>query len=226
MTHWITVISFIALLVTGVEILISHPRFYWGEVGNSRTPPLFKIPIPSSRATVPTDYRYVLPDQNGWSRYLHFEAAWALVLTGVFYLIAGLSTRHFRKDLFPSSKAMTWRAFRSVIAKHLRLAPPQNEAESRSYNVLQRVTYLLVIFFLFPLVIWTGLAMSPAFNAAMPWVVNSLGGRQSARTLHFFVSVSLVLFLLVHVAMVLLSGFARRMREMITGGPALPEERT
>jgi Prokaryotic cytochrome b561 len=69
-THWITVISFVALLVTGVEILISHPRFYWGEVGNSLTRPLFQIPIPSSRATVPTSYGYVLPDQNGWSRYL------------------------------------------------------------------------------------------------------------------------------------------------------------
>ena len=224
-THWITVISFIALLVTGVEILISHPRFYWGEVGNSRTPPLFKIPIPSSRATVPTGYGYVLPDQNGWSRYLHFEAAWALVLTGLVYVISGLWTRHFRKNLFPAPADRTWRAFRSVIAKHLRLAPP-DEADSRSYNVLQRVTYLLVIFVLVPLVIWTGLAMSPGFNAAVPWAVNSLGGRQSARTLHFFVSISLVLFLVLHVAMVVLTGFASRMREMITGLAAAPKDRT
>lgn len=81
-THWITVISFVALLVTCVEILISHPRFYWGEVGNSLNPPRFQIPISSSRATVPTGYGYVLPDQNGWSRYLHFQGAWALVLMG------------------------------------------------------------------------------------------------------------------------------------------------
>ena len=224
-THWITVISFGALLVTGVEILISHPRFYWGEVGNSGTPPLFQIPIPSSRETVPTGYGYVLPDQNGWSRYLHFEAAWALVLTGLVYVISGLWTRHFRKNLFPAPADRTWRAFRRVIAKHLRLAPP-DEADSRSYNVLQRATYLLVIFVLAPLVIWSGLAMSPGFNAAVPWAVNSLGGRQSARTLHFFVSVSLVLFLIVHVAMVVLTGFASRMREMITGLAAVPEERT
>src|SRR5438270_1644502 len=85
-THWITVISFLVLLVTGVEILISHPRFYWGEVGNLRTPPLFMIPIPSSRATVPTGYGYVLPAQNGWSGYLHAEAARALVLTGPLYI--------------------------------------------------------------------------------------------------------------------------------------------
>jgi thiosulfate reductase cytochrome b subunit len=224
-THWITVISFVALLVTGVEILISHPRFYWGEVGNSRTPALFRIPIPSSRATVPTGYGYVLPDQNGWSRYLHFEAAWALVLTGLVYVISSLWTHHFRKNLFPAPADRTWRAFRSVIAKHLRRAPP-DEADLRSYNVLQRVTYLLVIFVLVPLVIWTGLAMSPGFNAAMPWAVNFLGGRQSARTLHFFVSISLVLFLLIHVAMVVLTEFASRMREMITGLAAVPEERT
>jgi thiosulfate reductase cytochrome b subunit len=224
-THWITVISFLALLVTGVEIVISHPRFYWGEAGNSLTPPLFKIPIPSSRATVPTGYGYVLPDQNGWSRYLHFQAAWALVLTGVVYLIYGLWTRHFRKNLFPAPPDRTWRAFRNVIAKHLRLAPP-DEADARTYNALQRVTYLIVIFVLFPLVIWTGLAMSPGFNSAVPWAVNSLGGRQSARTLHFLVSISLVLFLIVHVVMVVLTGFAIRMREMITGIAALPQERT
>jgi thiosulfate reductase cytochrome b subunit len=224
-THWITVISFVALLVTGVEILISHPRFYWGEVGHSRTPPLFQIPIPSSRATVPTGYGYVLPDQNGWSRSLHFEAAWALVLTGLVYVLYGLWTRHFRKNLFPAPADRTWSAFRRVIAKHLRLAPP-DEADSHSYNVLQRVTYLLVIFVLVPLVIWTGLAMSAGFTAAVPWAVNSLGGRQSARTLHFFVSVSLVLFLLVHFAMVVLTGFASRMREMITGLGSVPQERT
>ena len=225
-THWITVISFLALLVTGVEILISHPRFYWGEVGHSQTSPLFKIPIPSSRGTVPTGYGYVLPDQNGWSRYLHFEAAWALVLTGLVYVIASLWTRHFRRNLFPAPVDMTWSAFYSVIAKHLHLAPTEIETGVRSYNVLQRVSYLLVVFVLFPLVIWTGLAMSPGFIAAVPWAVDLLGGRQSARTIHFFVSIFLVLFLFVHVAMIVLTGFASRMREMITGVATISEERT
>ena len=132
-THWITVISFFALLISGVEILISHPRFYWGEVGNALTPPLFKIPIPASRATVPTGYGYVLPDQNGWSRYLHFQAAWAVVLTGLVYAISGLWTSHFRNNLFPAPADRTWRAFQGVIAKHLRLAP-QDDAEALSYN--------------------------------------------------------------------------------------------
>ncbi|MBS1852530.1 MAG: cytochrome b/b6 domain-containing protein [Acidobacteria bacterium] len=224
-THWLTVVSFIALLVTGVEILISHPRFYWGEVGNSLTPPLFKIPIPSSRSTVPTGYNYVLPDQNGWSRYLHFEAAWALILTGAVYFISGLRTRHFRRNLFPAPQDRTWAAFRRVIAHHLRLTPASN-ADDRSYNVLQRSTYLMVVFILFPFVIWTGLAMSPSFNAAFPWSSTVLGGRQSARTLHFLVSVSLVLFLLVHVLMIALTGFVSRTREMITGAAGRSRERT
>ena len=82
-THWITTLCFLALLVSGMEIVISHPRFYWGEVGNDLTPTLFKIPIPASRSLVPTGYKYVMPDANGWSRYLHFQSAWVLVLTGL-----------------------------------------------------------------------------------------------------------------------------------------------
>jgi thiosulfate reductase cytochrome b subunit len=223
-THWITVIVFVALLVSGIEILISHPRFYWGESGNSGTPVLFKIPIPSSRGTVPTGYGYVLPDQNGWSRYLHFEAAWALVLTGLIYAIAGLWTRHFRNNLLPAPADRSWRVCREVMAKHLRLAPP-DQADAFSYNVLQRITYMTVIFILFPLVIWTGLALSPAFDSVVPAAVNILGGRQSARTLHFFVTGFLVLFLVVHVAMVALTGFMARMRAMIDGLATVPQER-
>src|SRR5271154_2915284 len=123
-THWLTVLSFLALLVTGVEIVISHPRFYWGETGNVNTRPLFTLPIPSSRGTVPTGYGFVMPDQNGWSRYLHFEAAWALVLTGLGYPIYSLRSGHFRKDLLLARADRTCRAFSAVIGKYLRREPP------------------------------------------------------------------------------------------------------
>ena len=221
-THWITVVSFLALLITGAEIAISHPRFYWGEVGNVNTRPLFTLPIPSSRGTVPTGYRFVMPDQNGWSRYLHFQAAWAVVLTGLVYAFASLWSGHFRKDLVPERCDRTWRAYWSRIAQYLRRAPP-DPAETNSYNVLQRTAYLVVIFVLFPLVIWTGLAMSPSFVSAVPSAVTLLGGRQSARTIHFFVSGLLLLFLVVHVMMVAMSGFRSRMRSMIMGYPVSKE---
>ena len=224
-THWITTLCFLALLVSGAEIVLSHPRFYWGETGNVLTTPLFKLPFPSSRNLVPTGYGYVLPDQNGWSRYLHFQAAWIAVLTGLLYVIFGLFTGHFRKNLLPGKADLSWRGFSIAIASHLRVKRP-GEEEAWSYNMLQRITYLLVIFVLFPLVIWTGLAMSPAFVSAIPATVTVLGGQQSARTIHFFVSVALLLFLIVHVAMVCLTGFKSRTRAMITGRTGTSMERT
>ena len=105
-THWLTTLAFLALLLSGVEVLLSHPRFYWGETGNVNDSPLFTIPVPASRSTVPTGYDYVLPDQNGWSRYLHFQSAWLLGLTGVAYLIGRACQRapapEPRADLPPS----------------------------------------------------------------------------------------------------------------------------
>ena len=218
-THWLTTLCFLALLVSGLEIVVSHPRFYWGESGNVLTPALFSIPIPSSRATVPTGYGYVLPDQNGWSRYLHFQAAWILVLTGALYVIWGALSGHFRKNLFPDAGDRSVQALSRALVRHLRFARPA-AAEAWSYNLVQRLAYIVVIFVLFPLVIWTGLAMSPAFVSAVPSTVTILGGRQSARTLHFLVTVSLVAFLLVHVAMVWFAGFGVRVMAMITGAPA------
>jgi thiosulfate reductase cytochrome b subunit len=213
-----------ALLVSGAEIVVSHPRFYWGETGNVLTTPLFQLPIPSSRSLVQTGYGYVLPDQNGWSRALHFQSAWLLVAVGLLYVLAGVIGGHFRKDLVPGKHDLSLRAITGVVVHHLRFKPP-SEAEAWSYNVLQRVTYLVVIFMFFPLVIWTGLAMSPAFTAAFPASVTLLGGRQSARTIHFFISLALVLFLLVHIVMVWRAGFSKRMKAMITGRATQPSER-
>ena len=215
-THWITTLCFLALLLSGVEILISHPRFYWGETGTVMDAPLFQLPIPSSRRLVQTGYSYVLPDQNGWSRALHFEAAWIAVLTGLLYVVSGLATGHFRKNLLPGKADLSWRPLWTAFTKILHPRRP-GAAEALSYNTLQRLTYLCVIFVLFPLVIWSGLAMSLGFASAFPSSVTLLGGRQSARTIHFFVSVALGLFVVVHIAMVCLAGFWSRTGAMMTG---------
>lgn len=181
-THWINMVSFFALIVSGIAILIAHPRFYWGETGAAGTPALFDLPIP------------FMLGHSGWGRYLHFLAAWVCVLNGVLYAVTGLFTQHFRKDLLPAKAA-----------------------ESDSYNVLQRLAYITVVFVLFPLIIVSGLAMSPAITSVLPLLVEVFGGQQSARTVHFFVADFLVLFFLGHITMVSLAGFTDSVRAMITG---------
>ena len=180
-THWVNTFSFFGLLVSGIAILISHPRLYWGEAGNVETPSLLDLPLP-----------FVLENQNGWARYLHFLSAWACVLNGLVYGLSGLLTRHFSRNL----------------------------ATGGIYGTPQRWTYLAVVFFLFPLMIWTGLAMSPAIASVFPLTVTVFGGQQSARTVHFFAAAALLVFFFVHVAMVGITGFRSQLRGMITGRKA------
>jgi thiosulfate reductase cytochrome b subunit len=206
LTHWIHTLSFFGLLVSGIAILLAHPRLYWGETGSVETPSLIDLPLP-----------FMLVGQNGWGRYLHFLSAWMCVLNGVVYVLTGVLARHFGRDLLPVKSELTWRAFAQAVSSHLRFKRA-GEQESRRYNVLQRITYLSVVFILFPLVIWTGLAMSPAITSVIPVLVTMLGGHQSARTLHFIVSSLLIVFLLVHIVMVSLAGFRDRVWAMIGGG--------
>jgi thiosulfate reductase cytochrome b subunit len=140
------------------------------------------------------------------------------VLTGLLYFAYGFTTSHFARSLVPRGGD-----FGRNLAAHLRFRRPGPE-EAWSYNPVQRVTYLLVIFVLFPLMIWTGLAMSPAFVSAFPAAVSVFGGQQSARTIHFFLTIVLFGFLLVHVGMVWLAGFRNRMRAMVTGRAASIQE--
>jgi thiosulfate reductase cytochrome b subunit len=215
-THWVTTLAFFALLVSGLEIVLSHPRFYWGEVGNVNTTPLFTIPVPSSRSTVPTGYNVVLADQNGWSRFLHFQSAWFVLAAGLVYVLLGLRSGHFRRHLVPTGADRRWHAWRTSIVDHIRFNPA-TLGDPSSYNALQRLSYLIVVFVLFPLLIWTGLAMAPAVTAVLPATTTLLGGRQSARTLHFLVTSALVAFTIAHVTMITLAGFRARVRAMISG---------
>lgn len=159
-THWITAASFVALVVSGIAILLAHPRLYWGETGTLGTPSLIDLPLPM-----------LLTGQSGWGRYLHFLAAWISVLAGAVYVAHGALARHFGVGM-------------------------------SAYNAVQRRTYLLVVFVLFPLMIWTGFAMSPAITSVSPLLVTALTGQQSARTIHFVVASLLVLFVLGHIVMV------------------------
>jgi thiosulfate reductase cytochrome b subunit len=204
-THWLNTISFVALVVSGFGILLAHPRFYWGETGGLGTPSILDLPLP-----------FMLGGPSGWGRYMHFQAAWPCVLTGLLYAISGLMSQHFRRNLLPASGQLSWTSLKSELWNHLRFKKPA-AGEAYSYNVLQRLSYLVVVFFLFPLMIWTGMAMSPAVTSVFPFFVRSSGGFETARTVHFFAANLIVFFVLVHVAMVCLAGFVQRTRAMITG---------
>ena len=203
-THWIIAIATIALIVSGVAILLAHPRLYWGETGAVGTPSLIDLPVP------------FLLGHSGWGRYLHFLAAWIGVASGVLYLVYGIVTRHFNRAVLPQRADLTWSHLTGVVSDHLRFRISR-DSDRGSYNVLQRLTYATVVFVLGPLVLFSGLAFSPALASVIPALVLVFGGQQSARTIHFFVGAAVVIFLIVHVAMVLLTGFKAHMRAMITG---------
>jgi thiosulfate reductase cytochrome b subunit len=201
-THWITAVAAFALFLSGITILLAHPRMYWGETGSRQGPSLFDLPLPFI-LEVPI---------RGPGRYLHFFSAWICVLTGLFYVIYGFFSGHFRHNLLPAKRDLSWR----LISDHLRLRrSPAEDADS--YNAVQRLAYLVVIFVLFPLLIWTGLGMSPAVTSVFPWLATTFGGQQSARTIHFFLTVAVVIFVLVHLFMVYRAGFLGRVWTMITG---------
>jgi thiosulfate reductase cytochrome b subunit len=227
-THWIITLSFLALLYSGIEILMVHPRLYWGDAGNDLTPALFELPIsrnykhngwkntkpffPSAHSPVSASRTYEIFNQNGWGRSLHFLSGWVLVATGFIYLLAGVLTGHFRQRFLPRRNEFSIRLWITNFVAHFRKMPAP--ADTR-YGLLQKYAYTGVIFILCPLAVMTGMAMSPAITAAYPFLLKIFAGAQSARTLHFFVSLALVLFLVVHIVMVARAGFKKQMRGMI-----------
>src|SRR5215475_9451952 len=203
-THWTVVLSVVGLLVTGIGILISHPRLYWGETGSVGTESLVDLPIPFTIGP------------SVWNRPFHFLFAWMLVLTGVVYVAAGFLTQHLRDDLLPATTDLRMSHVMRVISEHVRWQR-RGTNDAASYNVVQRLTYLVVVFVLFPAIIWTGLAMSFGVTSVFPMLATALGGHQSARTLHFVCVVLLLFFVVVHILMIYLAGFWRSVRAMITG---------
>jgi thiosulfate reductase cytochrome b subunit len=232
--HWAIAFSFLTLAFTGIVILMAHPRLYWGEVGNDLMPALLEFPIsnnhrpddygpattftevPGAPISATRDYEDEFFNQNSWGRSLHFLAAWILVTTGLGYAFTGLVTGHVWRNLLPRIGELVprvlWRDFRN----HLRPAI-EPAGSGPPYGLLQKLTYSGVVFIALPLMLLTGLTMSPAVTAAWPFLLDLFGGYQSARTIHFFCFAALILFLLVHVAMVFATGFGRQLRAMVVG---------
>ena len=154
----------------------------------------------------------------------HFFFAWMLVFSSGLYFLISFATRHVQRDLLPTRTQSTFRDIGRDFWDHLRLRFPKGEA-ARQYNALQKLAYLGVLFILAPMILATGLTMSPGFDAGFPWLLNLFGGRQSARTLHFICAMVVVLFIVVHLAMVVLAGPLNELRSMITGRYLLPQER-
>jgi thiosulfate reductase cytochrome b subunit len=231
LSHWAITLSFFGLVFTGIEILMVHPRLYWGEVGNDLTPALFELPISRNykhggwekttaffdgdTSPVSASRTYDIFNQNGWGRSLHFLLAWILVATGILYVVTGMFTGHFRQRIWPRLKELSPKALYKDIVAHIKFR--QLSTEPSQYNLTQKLSYAFVIFLLFPVMLMTGLMMSPAVTTAFPFLLDLLGGMQSARTIHFFTSVLLELFLIVHFTMVIISGFKHQMKAMTIG---------
>jgi thiosulfate reductase cytochrome b subunit len=245
--HWINVVALTVLFMSGLNIFSAHPALYWGKSSYTGSGPVFQITARETngqaigvtrafgreyvttgalgaatagsggQAVARTFPSWLTLPGNRWlamARRWHFFFAWLFVINGLCYLAYSIASRHLGRDLAPT--ATDWRSIGRSVLDHLRFRHPSGEAAKR-YNVLQKLAYLGVIFVLLPLVALTGLAMSPWLDAIIPGWVDALGGRQSARSLHFIVAWLLVAFVFIHIFQVIVNGFWNHLRSMITG---------
>ena len=208
--HWLNVVAIAILFFSGLNISNAHPWLYWGEAGFAPAEAWLALPRFPGWMTIPGYYS--LAAARDW----HFLAAWPFAIALLVFLIALPFTRHGR-DFAPRRRELTRAAWREDIARHLKL---DFAAHGGPFNLLQKYLYILVLFVLLPLMILTGLTLSPAIDAAFPWLLDLFGGRQSARSLHFAIASALFGFAVLHIAAVLLSGPLGQVRDMITGGRA------
>jgi len=250
--HWINVVCLTILLMSGLNIFNAHPALYWGRestfadpwisIGGRDTPGgtigvtkiggaefvttgVLGVSEVDGRPAVrafPSWATIPGPQWLAMGRHWHLFFAWLFVVNGVAYVLYTIFSRHLTRDLVPTRAEL--RSIGSSIKNHLLFRHPEGEA-ARRYNVLQSLTYLLVIFVVLPLVVVAGLAMSPRLDAVYPGWVDLLGGRQSARTLHFLAALALVVFTLIHVFEVIVAGVWNELRSMLTGWYTLPAER-
>jgi thiosulfate reductase cytochrome b subunit len=220
--HWITALSVIVLLGSGLMILNAHGRLYWGEYGANFDQPWFRVDwiFDGGRVpgwlTIPSRYNLAL------ARRWHLSFALVLGFALLAFMVVSLLNRHFQRDLRVRAKELAPVHLIADARAHARFEF-HDPANPRAYNIFQKLAYVGVIFILLPLVIFTGLAMSPGMNAAWPWLLDIFGGRQSARSIHFIVAILLAGFIIVHLALVILAGPVNEVRSMVTGKWRVPE---
>jgi Ni/Fe-hydrogenase b-type cytochrome subunit len=218
--HWLNALTVFVMLMSGLMIFNAHPHLYWGQFGANFDHPWLSFrgrPIPGW-ATIPSTYN--LAAARRW----HLAFAWLLVVPLVLFVVTSLINRHVQRDLAPTGEEVKPRHIWHDIREHARLRFPTGDAALR-YNILQKLSYFAVIFALLPLMVLTGLAMSPAMDASWPWLVVVSGGRQSARSIHFICAMLIVAFIIVHLVMVVLAGPFNEIWSMISGRFRVPPER-
>jgi len=218
--HWVNALAVFVMLMSGLMIFNAHPHLYWGKFGANFDHSWLSFhgrPIPGW-ATIPSTYN--LAAARRW----HLAFAWLLAVGLVLFLLTSLINRHAQRDLAPKRAEVRPSHIWHDIREHARLRFPTGDAALR-YNILQKLSYVAVIFILLPLMVLTGLAMSPGVDAAWPWLLVLFQGRQSARSIHFICAMALLAFIIVHLVMVVLAGPINEIRSMITGRFRVPPDR-
>lgn len=246
--HWLNAPVLIILIMSGLQIFNAHPALYWGDRSDRDRPLLSMRPMQTDSGEIKgittilghrLDTTGVLGYSNGMSRGFpawatipggkwlamgrqwHLFFAWLFVANGLIFTAYALASRHATRDLVPTGK--DWRGIGKSIKEHLILRHPGGE-EAKRYNVLQKLAYATILFIVAPLIVLTGLAMSPTIDTAFPWLLTLFGGRQAARTIHFIACFSLVGFIVIHVLQVVFTGFLNNMCSMVTGWSTVRHE--
>ena len=207
--HWLNLVCVVVLFMSGLTISNAHRRLYWGDWGFSAEQAWLIVPRFPDWMTIPGYYSLAV------ARDWHILMAWPFALLLLFMWIAMLVNRHFSRDIATSRTEWKPSAIWHDIVQHLKL---NFDHKGGKYNFLQKLAYGLVLGVFLPMMIFTGIAISPGMEPTFGWLVDLLGGRQSARSLHFIFAFALFAFFVVHVALVILAGPIGQIRDMITGG--------
>jgi len=215
--HWINAITIFIMIGSGLTISNAHPHLYWGNYGANFDHPWLSLPRWPGWLTIPTGYNLAL------ARRWHLLFALVLGFGLLAFMIASLINRHFQRDLRVRAGELAPRSLLHDLKEHLafRFHDPANPS---AFNIFQKLSYVLVIFILIPLMILTGLTLSPGMDAAWPWLLDIFGGRSSARSIHFIAAAGLAGFIIVHLMLVILAGPLNEVGSMITGRWKVPEE--